>query len=391
MKLKKSIKKKVLTSLLIGATLGTTLTGISGNTAFADNKTTDLSRSELVSVSSSVGKNLINEMNKNRASVVLYEVYGTPFTFVHANGRLYLYDSSSGGGFRKGLATVNGHTFLFNNTRCYSEVGWYNLSGYGRLYLQPNKYETPKDCFMTIGSENFHFNDKGTVDKGLVAVEGHTYCFDKKSGVQRTGWWSEGSHRYFFDNDYYNGAAHIGWYRDGQAGDVCFDENGWMREGLQYIDGNIYLFQHHGKGANSYTASGFYTNEKTLCRYYFDPQQGNKALRDTWLDTGYAYYKRGNGKMYFYKDGHMANGVSKIHGETYLFLQPDIFNGDRLNAFQCTGWYTDPFTHNRYYFNPECGGAARSISNTPEGAAVKGVQYIDGQRYVFDNNGVLIG
>lgn len=94
--------------------------------------------------------------------------------------------------------------------------------------------------------------------------------------------------------------------------------------------------------------------------------------------------------MYFGADGRMANGVTDIHGKKYLFLQPDNFDINILNAYQRTGWYTEPFTHCRYYFKPESNGAAISVSNTPDGASVTGVQYIDGQRYVFDQEGVLI-
>ena len=384
MKLKSNVKKKLLTALLIGASIS----GISGKASFAssNDKVTDLSRSEFVSVSSPEVKKIIDDMNTKRWTVVVYPIKGTQFTFLLWGEKLYIYDSSNGGGFRKGLVIENGHRFFFNERHFYAEKGWYNVKYYGRLFFDRATYEGKRNCFCTIDGETFHFNDKATVDIGLMEIDGKTYRFRNKTGAEAIGWWSEGPYRYFFEP---NGAAHVGWYKDGQAGDMYFDEKGRMVEGLRNIGCDTYYFEHHGRGANTYTASGFYSSEKTHCRYYFDPEHGNKAIKDGWLQTGAGFYV-GTGVMHFDASGNMSDGVTEIDGNLYLFTHPNHFSV-KLNSYLTTGWYTDMYTHRTYYFNPNTGQAARSVSNTPVGAAVKGVQYIDGQRYVFDQEGVLIG
>lgn len=384
MKLKKSIKKKVLTSLLIGASLS----GVVGNNVFAYSNS-----SEIHYASKDVSNKVINEIKQayKARSYMTYEYFPSSSCYiVHLDGAIY--GLSSNGGSLIGRCDVGGRIYYFDRYSSKAVQGWYNVKDSnrynGRYFFDYGTCEAKKDCFDTVGNERFHFRVDGRVDMGIFDAEGHTYCGDKKTGAIKTGWWSEGGHRYFFDKDYYNGAAHQGWYRDGKAGDMYFNERGWMQEGLQFLPDGIYCFQHHGNGANAYTASGFYSTNKGV-RYYFDPKQGNKALEGTWLDTGAGFYV-GTGRMYFKNDGHMADGVTKINGETYLFTHPSHFSV-KLNSYLTTGWYTDLYTHNTYYFNPDTNGAARSVSNTPAGAAVKGVQYIDGQRYVFNQEGVLIG
>lgn len=183
MKLKKSIKKKVLTSLLIGATLGTTLTGMAGNTAFADtNSGVDISQAKVVSPYSSQGQKVVREL-QNRTKVILQAVGDTGITLVYigqASAKLYAY--VNGGGFLDGHVRFGNDHFHFGDNLS-ALTGWYNENDGCRYYYRPKEFSSPVDCFQRIGGEIFHFNRRGSIDKGWVTVYGQTYHFKERNGA----------------------------------------------------------------------------------------------------------------------------------------------------------------------------------------------------------------
>lgn len=183
MKLKKSITKKILTSLLIGVTLGTTLTGIAGNTAFAaSNSEVDFSQAKIVSPSSPQAQKVIREL-QNRYKVIFQEVTNWGVTFIYVGQvtpRLYAF--VEGGGFLDGHVRFGNHHFHFGDTLC-ALTGWYNEKDGCRYYYDPYKFYSPIDCFQRIGGEIFHFNRRGSIDKGWVTVYGQTYHFKERNGA----------------------------------------------------------------------------------------------------------------------------------------------------------------------------------------------------------------
>lgn len=183
MKLKNSITKKILTSLLIGVTLGTTLTGIAGNTAFADTNTkVDLSHAKIVSPYSSQGQKVVREL-QNRTKVILQQVGNTGITLVYfgqVSAKLYAY--VNGGGFLAGHVSFGNDHFHFGDNLS-ALTGWYNENDGCRYYYEPGKFASPKHCFKDINGEIFHFNNGGSVDKGTKTINGQTYDFNSRNGA----------------------------------------------------------------------------------------------------------------------------------------------------------------------------------------------------------------
>lgn len=184
MKLKNSITKKILTSLLIGVTLGTTLTGITGNTAFADTNTkVDLSHAKIVSTSSPQAQKVIREL-QNRYKVILQAVGDTGVTLVYVGQvtpRLYGY--VNGGGFLAGHVKFGDDNVHFGDTLSAVE-GWYNEEDGCRYYYDRARgFFSPRNCFMHIGHEYFHFNDRGNVDRGTKNINGQTFDLNSKTGA----------------------------------------------------------------------------------------------------------------------------------------------------------------------------------------------------------------
>ena len=149
---------------------------------------------------------------------------------------------------------------------------------------------------------------------------------------------------------------------------MYFLDDGRMAKGITYINGDLYLFKPHGNGKNWYKSYGYYSVSKYGKRYYFSSENEGKAARNQWIQIG-------KGWMYFHGDGAMAKGVNKIDGKTFVFTQS--YSKD-WSYYRATGWYTDKSTRKRYYF----GGYY--------GEALTGKQYINGQHYEFDENGVLL-
>lgn len=167
-----------------------------------------------------------------------------------------------------------------------------------------------------------------------------------------------------------NGPAHKGWYQDGSAGKMYFNEDGSMATGITKVGNYYYLFLPHGGGPNAYLTSGWYNDPITKNRYLFNGRDG--AAYTGWYQDGR------NGRMYFNEDGVMARGVTKIGDDYYLFT-PHGPDSDYAGYYQATGWYTDPKTGKRYYFDPN-----------DDGKAIRGItRKVDGKLHTFTYDGSI--
>ena len=391
MKIKNSIRRKVLTSLLIGATLGTTITGFGVSKSFANSNLSDLKP-----VSKEVSDNIINEMAKARSSSIYSYVYPEPIckSLVKANGSLYLVDNHNRRIYSGIFVDPNGHMLYFNSNGKAVQDDWMNInqSGYnGRYYFGP-QYKAHKNTVTNVRGKDYFFDNNGHMKTGFQKWNGETYYFDSSSGIKHLGGWlNQNGNRYRFNSER-GGAMVKGWDYD-RGGAMYFHDSGVMTpSGATYVNRTdqyhpktgYYLFTNSG-GGYTYQNYGWWSEGGK--RYYFDPYDNGRAVQNGWIQTT----GRGSnitGRVYFGSDGTMAKGVTQINGETHVFIQT---NSKDQNHYEGLGWYTDKSTGKRYFFND--GVNARSATEfrntTPKGAAVKGKQIINGQTYEFDNNGVL--
>lgn len=77
---------------------------------------------------------------------------------------------------------------------------------------------------------NYHYNDKGKKDKGLIELKGKTYYLDSKR-IQRTGWQKIDGNYYFFQirngsNGYMVTSSTVNGIKLSKSGKAVYDSNG---------------------------------------------------------------------------------------------------------------------------------------------------------------------
>ena len=390
MKLKNSIRKKLLTGFLIGITLS----GSGVGKSFADSNSSDLKM-----VPKAQSDKLINEMGRARSAMRTY-TYGPNVgkSLVYYNGGLYLVDNNERRVYTGTFVDPNGDTFYFDAMDWRAEQGWYNIkhsNGHdGRYYFDWN-YKAVRGGLKHIDNNDFLFNDRGVMQTGIHTYRGYTYMM-ANDGRRLTGWNSDRNGNVRFLDPNKGGAMQFGFCYADPAGTTFFmRQSGVMapcgimeitdRDADKYHPPGLYNFRRHKNGTYTYVTTGYWSEDGF--RYYFDENTG-KGYSDQWLGAEKRSYN-GDAMMYFDKAGHMVKGVTEIDGETYVFTKRKPRDANYYRAY---GWYTDTATKKRYYFTD--GVSARSAtefrSSTPKGAAVKGKQIINGKTYQFDSNGVLI-
>ena len=409
MKIKNSIRKKVLTSLLIGATLGTTMTGMGASKSFADSnnekKCGDIKYNSVApkELSEKILKGIEEDYNRARTLQVgpnskYYGTYrdsdGDLVVLVRYQGKFFAADQLRN--VLTGPLRIGNHLMYFGSDGAGVKNQWVTIgnepTGRNGKYYFTDNYVSLRGGEYYLRGNHFLFDDYGKNLTGFQQVGQEAYYYNPDTGVKHLGGWlNHGGNIRCLDSEK-RGVMVRGWMST---------MNGWMyfypQSGVMAVSGvvnatkgnsihkpGLYVFV--AQNGHTYKRDGFYTENGN--RYYFNPSDNGRALQNEWLSTS-ARASNITGSMYFDQNGHMAKGVKTIDGETYVFVQP---NSKDWNYYQGLGWYTDKSTNKRYFFND--GRSARSATNfrdtTPVGAAVKGTQIINGKTYEFDQNGVLI-
>ena len=377
------MRKKIATGLLIGATLSSTL----GNTAFAasSNKTLSqlLGRPSLqieysYSDIPALGTYYTSSFNKQGIVGKAYRVNYSDYYFVYSksNNKLYLYNSRTDK-FLVGLVKF-GNDWVYlkgdRNDPC-AQTGWQTINGF-KHYFKPRTYLAVRSDFLQQNTTRYYFNEKGQLQTGFIKI-GPKRFYANSSGVICSGFYSmPNGDRYYFNPDE-NDTLTTGWklYRGSW---MHFNKDGVMSRGIVYLDDirgheGYYLFTSRRDG-NAYQSSGYYTDQSTGKRYLFDGYYG-EAHHEGWYDTAPSSYLDSR-RVYFTADGSMAQGVTDIKGEKYLYTQSRKRD---YNWYQSFGWYSDKKTGLRYYFDVNDGGKA--VRNQEK--------VIDGKKYKFNEQGAL--
>ena len=180
MKIKNSVRKKILTSLLIGVTLGTTLAGIGPSKSFAASGN-DFSHARKIPASNRKAKNLINQMSKRGSGVKVWDLSSDDVAFVKLGGNLYLYDYGSNS-FLGAKVTINGHSYFFDVKELYARQGWLDFEG-ETYYFNPDNFQNFQDGVHMVGNIRHSFKDGHLVRNGWIVDRGHGYLSNKKGQV----------------------------------------------------------------------------------------------------------------------------------------------------------------------------------------------------------------
>lgn len=209
----------------------------------------------------------VNSVSENTFTVVT--------DFFDLNGKMY--HSNKNGNSSTGLTNIDGDLYFFNYdlNDPYAKKWWQTIDG--NTYYFGDDFKAKKG-FSLINGSTFYFDKYGHLQRGLQRINGRIYYLGGHDGRLITGWYSMGNNRYFFDVNQ-GGAAQTGWYYGDKAGVMHFDDNGVMSKGVTKVGDDYYVFTTNGRGLNAYKKYGWYTDKSTGKRYYFDIDNGGKAVR----------------------------------------------------------------------------------------------------------------
>ena len=177
----------------------------------------------------------------------------------------------------RGIQTVDGKKYFFNEKTGYREVGFKQVGE--DLYFFSSKDKSVSPGWKAAYGNVWYQNEEGKVVKGLQNIDGKNYFFNEQTGYREVGFKTIGEDIYFFSSvDKY---ASPGW--KSAYGNIWYqNEEGKLVKGLQTIDSRDYKF-----------------NEET-----------------GYLDG----FKIENGKKYYYNpDGTQAKGIQYMANQHWKF------------------------------------------------------------------------
>ena len=349
------------------------------------------------------------------------------------NGKWYFFDES---GYLTSarIKTANGVSVYADNGEYVGTVsgsGWKSLNG---KYYYVSEGELVRDEKMTIGGIDYIFNNDGEMYENAI-VEwydiryGTNYYYCAAGGaVQKNGWRQFNGSYYFADATgklYRNGEHTIG------GAKYYFDTNAKMADKDFVYGGKLYKVASNGvvtgvtaastvnlangdvvyyqqgkpytgwKGSKYYRSGEIMVNGVKKCgdAYYAFDKNGN-YLKNTWYGSDYTWvYLQADGKAAY--DQTLAIGGYTYAFDGYYMVVDSVYkgsyydiNGHRVSSVSGAGW--KQYGGGWYYLvngSPvksrlmEIGGNTYGFAY--DGYMVKGLNYVAGKVYFFNNDGVL--
>ncbi len=260
--------------------------------------------------------------------------------------------------------------------------------------------ETVKNGLQADGT----YFENGVQKKGLVTIEGHNYYFDETTGVMVKSAWvgdsyfnlkgirlEDGDHSVKGKDHYFfvNGVKVVNTWE----GNAYYGDQGVRYEnGVKTIKGETYYFKDGAKAVNTWYKDQFYGPEGTIVKsayaakgkinVYLD-EDGHLATGMFAVNNAYAYFTKGvkstatkwftyNKKNYYLVSGNAATSFRKIGKYYYNFASNGVLK---------TGFAT--IKGKRYYFNTTGKAGVK-------GRALTGLFKVKGAYYYAQKNGVLV-
>lgn len=260
--------------------------------------------------------------------------------------------------------------------------------------------ETVKNGLQADGT----YYENGVQKKGLVTIDGHNYYFDETTGVMVKSAWvgdsyynlkgirlEDGDHSVKGKDHYFfvNGVKVVNTWE----GNAYYGDQGVRYEnGVKTIKGETYYFKDGAKAVNIWYKDQFYGPEGTIMKsayaakgdinVYLD-EDGHLATGMFAVNNAYAYFTKGvkstatkwftyNKKNYYLVSGNAATSFRKIGKYYYNFASNGVLK---------TGFAT--IKGKRYYFNTTGKAGVK-------GRALTGLFKVKGAYYYASKNGVLV-
>ncbi len=260
--------------------------------------------------------------------------------------------------------------------------------------------ETVKNGLQADGT----YFENGVQKKGLVTIDGHNYYFDETTGVMVKSAWvgdsyfnlkgirlEDGDHSVKGKDHYFfvNGVKVVNTWE----GNAYYGDQGVRYEnGVKTIKGETYYFKDGAKAVNTWYKDQFYGPEGTIVKsayaakgdinVYLD-EDGHLATGMFAVNNAYAYFTKGvkstatkwftyNKKNYYLVSGNAATSFRKIGKYYYNFAKNGVLK---------TGFAT--IKGKRYYFKTTGKAGVK-------GRALTGLFKVKGAYYYGQKNGVLV-
>ncbi len=297
------------------------------------------------------------------------------------------YQFGADGKMLNGVANVNGTLYLYINgntaTHGLYKVGDdYYFSDWGGVLKVDGRYYAGRTfCDLPVG--NYSFDADGKMLDGVVDIDGTLYLYIKGTTATYGLYKIDGEYYYSYwggvlkvDGKHYVGTS----YCDLPAGEYVFDEEGKMRDGVENIDGTLYLY------INGRTATyGLY---KIDGEYYYSYWGGVIKTNGRYY-VGTTFCDLPIGEYSFDADGTMLNGVEEVNDTLYLY-----FNGTTASHglykvgddYYFSDWGGVLKTNGKYYAGKTyCDLPVGNYEFGADGKMYNGFVTIDGVKYYYKN------
>ncbi|WP_311408492.1 glycosyl hydrolase 53 family protein, partial [Liquorilactobacillus uvarum] len=279
-------------------------------------------------------------------------LYGTQ----KINGHSYEFNKNTGAlGVKAGQQWIDGHWYLFDQNRVM-QTGFRNITGQ---------------------KKTVYYNNQGQMQYGQQQIQSKWYLFDKSTGAMQKGFKSIPEQK---KTVYYNGQGQMQYGQQQiQSKWYLFDKStGAMQKGFKSIPEQKKTVYYNGQGQMQYGQQQIQSKW-----YLFDKNTGA-------MQTGFQNIPEQKKTVYYNGQGQMQYGQQRIQGKWYLFAKntgamqtgfQNISGQNKTVYYNNQGqmlyaWQT--INSDRYYFDKDTG------------AMTKGTVRIDGDKYDFDKNGVLL-
>ncbi len=289
-------------------------------------------------------------------------------------GNTWYYMGADGSVQRGYIKAANGSLYYGDSeTGMLKKSSWVETEG--KRYYANERAELYKNQIITFGNTWYCMGQDGSVQKGIVEINGKLYNVDETSGkvIRKAQWVEKSGKRYYTNSDgvlYRNQVITFGstWY--------CMGKDGSVQKGIVEVNGKLY-----------------YTDETT----------GQVIKKAQWIEqNGKRYFVTAEGKLYqnqiitfgntwYYMgaDGSVQKGIVSNKG-TYYFADSESgiirkqagwieYHGKKYYSQKTGVLYKNQFIsfNETYYY---CGSDA---------AIVTGKQVVGGIIYNFDSNGIM--
>lgn len=162
-----------------------------------------------------------------------------------------IYRTLEDGAIAKGITNISGRDFIFDKTgklqtnkKIIANDKFYDVNQAGII-------TNPKNAWFTINGESYRTGSDGKLVKGIADINGNTYVFSYKTGAMIVGRPSITNGRYFdIDNRGVATNPKNAWVEyEGKT--YHTNDAGFIKEGVWNIDGKLYYFGKDGLQKNT--------------------------------------------------------------------------------------------------------------------------------------------